>query len=95
MAAAIPAVDSSAPPPPPSSMGEPEEILSGVELIPTNAAVELSMPTQVARGGSSDKVLNVPLGGREYDILVQMAERNRIPASTLARELLAAVLKYR
>ncbi|MEN9798049.1 MAG: hypothetical protein RL653_1745 [Pseudomonadota bacterium] len=95
MAAAVPAVDGNAPPPPPSAGGEPEEILSGVELIPTNAAVELSVPTQVARGGSSDKVLNVPLGGREYDILVQMAERNRIPASTLARELLAAVLKYR
>lgn len=93
LAQAAPALDSSAPPPPPP--GEPEEVLSGVELIPTNAQVEVSVPTQVARGGSSDKLLTVPLGGREYDVLVQMAERNRIPAGTLARELLSAVLKYR
>jgi serine/threonine protein kinase len=94
LAQASPAVDSSVSPPPPPP-GEPEEILSGVELIPTNAQVEVSLPTQVARGGSSDKLLTVPLGGREYDVLVQMAERNRIPAGTLARELLSAVLKYR
>jgi len=94
LAQASPALDSSISPPPPPP-GEPEEILSGVELIPTNAQVEVSLPTQVARGGSSDKLLTVPLGGREYDVLVQMAERNRIPAGTLARELLSAVLKYR
>ena len=93
LAQASPALDSSSPPPPPP--GDPEEVLSGVELIPTNAQVEVSLPTQVARGGSSDKLLTVPLGGREYDVLVQMAERNRIPAGTLARELLSAVLKYR
>ncbi|MBM4379549.1 MAG: hypothetical protein FJ086_09660 [Deltaproteobacteria bacterium] len=94
LAQASPAADSSVGPPPPPP-GEPEEILSGVELIPTNAQVEVALPTQVARGGSSDKLLTVPLSGREYDVLVQMAERNRIPAGTLARELLSAVLKYR
>ncbi|MFL5319479.1 MAG: serine/threonine protein kinase [Myxococcaceae bacterium] len=76
---------------PEPDLQEAEDIISNIEPLPLGD----NNATQIGRTASSDRVLNVALSSKEFDALNKLADRNKITANTLAREILSHWLKYR
>jgi serine/threonine-protein kinase len=71
-----------------------EPIDEGNEPIPLHPRDEPPISAKRSSGGP-EKVLTLSLPAADYDTLKAMAERNRLPLSSLVKEVLAGYLRFR
>lgn len=77
--------------------GSPEEdgVLSSPERLPSLPEAQRSREATVVGRHASERVLNVALGGADFDALHALAQKHGVTVSKLVRDVLAGWLKYR
>jgi len=73
---------------------EGEDIISNIEPIPLRPDRSQDA-TQLGRGQSQPRLVNIPLSNRDVEQLGIIAERNKVTVNDLVRDIVAHWLKYR